>query len=978
MSVPRAASPSWEKEHLWLYLLALGFQPGAGAAAAGKLSTHLSLGVNMFDKPNKDAFHVVARFLFTKLDHSRSIEVFRFCCPPADKKGDAEFRKQCCEWLKKISDECGNSFPPVVASLFLAPGGPKFIHLMYHFARYVIVQHMKTDSEDANILFPEAVNSRPRDVCMAAARYRVACIRFLQTIQKEDFVIREYQRKAQLLTKQIRDPRSECAELHKLLQKMEQNNQKQSNKAERIQKVRCMWASVMETLTFLEKEKEVVDSVVNGHVDQYTLDGSNVTINVPRLLLDKIENEMYKLHIGNVYEAGKLNLVTVIQLLNEALKILKCERQQVDHEALKLDLQYIEGKTKFQNKILQGLKSMRHKLKREDHVSIMESIAEKQRDWDMKWENFLGQSPFSLIKDQNPVLNLLPAMSPLSFDPSTEEAYKSSVFCQYPASIPDTPKKDCQANDDKRENGTLESIMDMTSTGRMLSHLQSPPHSFLTAEPSSVVLEKSEYTTSPIRKERSVSQKILKYGVHKPRPLEVWKNRDTHVLQSPTAIKREDPVKKAQEQLAEEIANVVSESPQSEGGKGMDLDELIGSLASNPFLTRKQIPRTPENLITEIRSSWRKAIQAEDSSDVELAQTEMVTKEAPLDLESTVCSRIDSTMGCFMSSSHTSDINVSNLLEGKSSLSWLTPAPQKQVVVSHVNESPTQKPATRMPDNERSWEHGLKPTISSKSLSENPEESVFPSVDKSMNLRDNSPEGYIKTDVLSPYLYQNSSMHSTLSWDASQMVSSTSTDSHEIIQFGILHETLPEELGNLSLNSSKSSDTNDEVESNSRDSKSLENTVKNKWTAQEYKLDLQSIRNRYEALKKTVFGNEADSFQPSTGKQFVRHRSEINLTPECTETNEVFSPLGKRYALDAEYIKTPSRMTLFERKHTLSPLIAFSPVQERLRSMTQKKPGDFLQNLKEEENLKEKLDAKESSSDIKTCKDEAVSQLIAL
>uniref|UniRef100_A0A8C0IUK1 HAUS augmin like complex subunit 6 n=1 Tax=Chelonoidis abingdonii TaxID=106734 RepID=A0A8C0IUK1_CHEAB len=817
--LPALSMSVWEKEHLWLYLLALGFEPGAGAAA-GKLSTHLSLGVNMFDKPNKDAFHVVARFLFTKLDHSRSIEIFRFCCPPADKKGDAEFRKQCCEWLKKISDECGNSFPPVVASLFLSPGGPKFIHLMYHFARYVIVQHMKKDSEDANIHFPEAVNSRPRDSYKAAARYRVACIRFLQSIQREDFVIREYQRKAQLLTKQIRDPRSECVFLPN------------------CSSVRSRWASVMETLTSLEKEKEVVDSVVDGHVDQYALDGTNVTISVPRLLLDKIENQMYKLHIGNVYEAGKLNLLTVIQLLNEALKILRYERQQVDHEALKLDLQYIEGKTKFQNKILLGLKSMRHKLKREDHVSIVESIAEKQRDWDMKWENFLGQSPFSLIKDQNPVLDLLPAMSPLSFDPATEEAYKSSVFCKYPASVPG-------------------------------------------------------------EKERSVSQKILKYAVHKPRPVEAWKNGDTHVLQSPVAV-REDPIKKAQEQLAEEVADVVvSESTQGDGGKGMELDDLIGSLAANPFLTRKQIPRTPENLITEIRSSWRKAIQAEDPSDTELAQTEMVTKEAPLDLESAICSRIDSSMACFMSSSHMSDLNVSNLLERKSSVSCMTPAPKKQVVVSHGSESSTQIPATRMPDNERSWELGSKHTVSSKSLTENLEESVFPTVDKSMNPLDNSAERDIKTDALSPYFCQNSSVHTTLPWDASQMVSSTSSDSNEVIQFGILHETLPEELGNISLNSSESLETDDEVECNSRDSKSLENIVKNEWASQECKQDLQSIRNRYEALKKTVFGNEEDSFQ-SPRKQFLRHRSERNLIPGCKETKEVFSPLGKLYALDAE------------------------------------------------------------------------------
>ncbi|XP_074851070.1 HAUS augmin-like complex subunit 6 isoform X2 [Carettochelys insculpta] len=972
MSVSSVAWRPWEKEHLWHFLLALGFEPRAGAAA-GKLSTHLSLGVNMFDKPNKDAFHVVARFLFAKLDHPRSIDVFRFCYPPADKKGDAEFRKQCCEWLKKISEECGNSFPPVVASLFLSPGGPKFIHLMYHFARYVIVQHMKMDSEDTNIRFPEAVNLRPHDLYKAAGRYRVACIRFLKTARKEDFVIQEYQRKAQLLSKKIRETRSECAALHNLLQKMDQNNQKQSNKAGRVQKVRSMWASVLETLTSLEKEKEVVDCVVDGRVDQYTLDGTDVTLNVPRLLIDKIENQMYNLHIGNVYEAGKLNLLTVIQLLNEALKILRLERQQVGHESLRLDLQYIEGKTKFQNKMLLGLQSMRHKLKREDHVSIVESIAEKQRDWDMKWEKILGQSPFSVIKDQNPVLDLLPAMSPLSFDPATEEAYKSSVFCQYPASIADTPKKACQAND-KRDDAALESVMETPSTGRMLAHLQSATHSFLKGEPSIVVREKDVQTATPKNKEWSVFQKSLKYSGHKPKAVETWKIRDARLLQSPAAVKREDPAKKAQEQLAEEVADVVvSESPQDIGRKAIELDDLIGSLASNPFLTRKQIPRTPENLITEIRSSWRKAIQDKDPSDTELFPTEIVTKEAPLALQSEICGQADHSMACFMSSSHLSDLNVSNLIDGKFSLSHMSPAPKKQMVVSHITELRTQIPATKMPENERSWELGSQHIVSNKTTTEKPEEFVFSTVVESKNILDNSVEGYIHTDAVSPYLCQNSSVRTTLSWDGSQMVSGTSSDSPEVIQFGILHETLPEELGNVSLNSSKSLETT-EVKGNSRDSKSLENIVKSECTAQECTLDLQSIRNRYEALKKRGFGNKPESFQSPARKQFLRCKSEINLTPTCTETNEIFSPLGKFYALDAENKKTRSCMSFLERKHSLSPLIAFSPVEERLKLM-QKKPGDFLHNLNEE---KKKLDAKESSSDVKKCKDEAVSHLIEL
>lgn len=61
-------------------------------------------------------------------------------------------------------------------------------------------------------------------------------------------------------------------------------------------KVRSLWASVNETLMYLEKEREVVNAVLNL-VNQYTLDGTNVAINIPSLLLDKIEKQMCQVSI---------------------------------------------------------------------------------------------------------------------------------------------------------------------------------------------------------------------------------------------------------------------------------------------------------------------------------------------------------------------------------------------------------------------------------------------------------------------------------------------------------------------------------------------------------------------------------------------------------------------------------------------------------------------------------------------------------
>ncbi|NXW50782.1 HAUS6 protein, partial [Nyctiprogne leucopyga] len=73
--------------------------------------------------------------------------------------------------------------------------GPKFIHLLYRFARHVMVEDMKEKSEGTDIPFAEAVKLRPKDMYIANARSRVAYNKLLQIFQREDSVIQEYDKK---------------------------------------------------------------------------------------------------------------------------------------------------------------------------------------------------------------------------------------------------------------------------------------------------------------------------------------------------------------------------------------------------------------------------------------------------------------------------------------------------------------------------------------------------------------------------------------------------------------------------------------------------------------------------------------------------------------------------------------------------------------------------------------------------------------
>ncbi|XP_022429497.1 HAUS augmin-like complex subunit 6 isoform X3 [Delphinapterus leucas] len=919
----------------------------------------------MFDKLNRDAFQIVSYFLFQTLDQSLTKEVFKLCWPPFDQKSDTEFRKHCCEWLKKISAECGSSFPQVVGSLFLSPGGPKFIHLMYHFARFVAINYIKTHSKNSSVHFTETFNVKPQDLHKCIARCHVARNRFLQILQREDYVTRKYQENAQLSVKQIQNLRSECIGQQNEIKKMEPYDD-QSNIQEKIQKVRSLWASVNETLMVLEKEREVVSSVLSV-VNQYTLDGTNVAINIPRLLLDKIEKQMCQLHIGNVYEAGKLNLLTVIQLLNEVLKVMKYEHCQANQARLTIDLHFLEKETKIQRERLSDLKHMRYKIK-EDLSTIKHSIVEKQEEWHKNWKEFLGLSPFSLIKGWTPAVDLLPPMSPLSFDPASEEAYEKSILLQYPASLPDTRKQHTQENDCRRASDILETKCDLANS----------PASFLlqpispSDRNSVTLLEKDTKLTTPREKNETVSKKTPEFEAEDSSSSNIAKSS---AFGGSLPAKKSDPFQKEQDHLVEEVARaVLSDSPQPSKGKEVILEELIDSLASNPFLTRNQIPRTPENLISEIRSSWRKAVKIEDNRSAEPIQMDTEHREVLPESLPVVHNQKELNVDSFFSATTVSDSSHSHLPEEKVVSDCLKCVLQKPVVTSCIGEPITQNVSDLL-NKDIICKQGLECTaLQNKFLETSQIETFSPAVGNRRDVIGSSEEEYIKISDHSKTSYKDLSMHKSMLWNSFQ-ISSGISSSFKDSDFGILHETLPEEVGHLSLNSSSSTEANFKLEPNSPMHSGIfpEGAVGGRQNTPESDFNLQATWSGYEALKKSV-PKQREEICLSNPETLERHKPELSLTSQYMQTDDMLNFWGI-HDMHIDCTKPSSRMSLGERKRSLSPLIKFSPVEQRLRTTIPCSLGERLPNLTvnfaEEEILNKSLDAKESPSDLK---DEVVAQ----
>uniref|UniRef100_A0A3Q3G944 HAUS augmin-like complex, subunit 6 n=1 Tax=Labrus bergylta TaxID=56723 RepID=A0A3Q3G944_9LABR len=536
-------------KYLWFALLGLGFQPDTGMSSiAGKTNInikHINLGPNMFDKPNKDAFYIVTHFLLLKLNPSRFNEAFRHCWPVLNQKADVEFRKVTCAWLREIMDETANAGSKVVASLFLSPGGPKFVSLMLHLANYVMLQEMKTFTTDDSWV-PEGAAMPASSFDMAVKRHNLTHSRFLKAAVDQDRFLHEYQKRAQILVKSKKEAGEECAKYDELLKYS-------SLTIFGYPKVRSLWSTVDEMLSTTKEEQQAVGSVLKGDVDRHVLDGTNRVLKIPLTLLERVEQLPNQLSSGNVYEAGQLNLLCVFELTNHALHLLREAQSRVSNAPKpRLSAEPLQEKCQQMARVLQELHLIRQTISKEGIPEVRSNIGELDAEWDKKWMQTLKETPLVSFLNEDPALGFLSPMAPLSFEPATDASYTSGIFSQFPASL-------LGGQNDMNEN------MHNVFLNRI-------------------------------------------YG----------KRFFFYFLQCCFYFSEEKPAEsKSHDGLHDTSFNqnaVTTTSPTDGRVKGRDLESLLSTLHRDPFSTKKQLPRTPESLIMDVKNSWRKALQ-EDKAE---------------------------------------------------------------------------------------------------------------------------------------------------------------------------------------------------------------------------------------------------------------------------------------------------------------------------------------------------------------------------
>ncbi|XP_077444900.1 HAUS augmin-like complex subunit 6 isoform X2 [Stigmatopora argus] len=546
-------------QYLWNCLLALDFQPGKYSVLP-----RLNLSPNMFDKPNNDAFYIVMGFLLEKLNSTRFRETFSSyspLCGAVGKKDKAVFRKKAAVWLREIMEETGYGGSKILGSLLLTPGGPKFINLIVHVAMHVMMQELKTfTTDDSWVPETAAKPSASRD--MALKRLRMAQKRFLKVEEQQQYVLLEYQTRERNILKSMQEIKAETQKYDELLKQQsgDSSQEGQSSKAEKvIVKVRSLWSDVDAMLSTTEGDSQILESVLKGEANQYVLDGTDCVLHIPPSLRERIEQSPQQLSSGKMYEGGQLNLLCPLDLLNRSLRLLNEERGKHGLRPPSINRQRLQDRQQELASQQLRLELLRLKISQEVTPKVMSGIRELEAESDNKWSD---KKKFLLL-DGDPVLDFL---SPLSIPPLGPSDGDDSVFSQFPPVLPEK----CLARNPAEGEGNISPGLERFSLD-------------LPVEDESLQECEDNY---PINLEELLDMSPEARQIPTLAPQTTA--RVVKALRTPG----KNILDLECDNLAEQFADAVATGSWD---VGLELEQVAEILYNDPFRTRKQIPRTPDN-----------------------------------------------------------------------------------------------------------------------------------------------------------------------------------------------------------------------------------------------------------------------------------------------------------------------------------------------------------------------------------------------
>jgi len=429
------------REVVFSNLLLLGFDVEANEA-----QSRIPFNRDIFSLPNRKGMEVVMHFLFICLSKDTAKQAFKTCWPICDKRNEQEFRKIISEWLTRIKRENPDSHLPNIApSLLLSPTGDKFYTFLFYFSTYVLkekAQSLKSQygSTPAQPLLANATRKYLQQIHKSLKIQTMiqhnSLIGFiengeqLQEIWVEYF--RELSRGNRKLHKKKREfekqMRQTTSEMERIFATSSISNKERLNRTRNLQKVNEMWKTVSTLFEAQKLLQNEVERVLHGTTNQHSLEGQQINFKLPDILVRECEKQLNTgKKFRNVFEEGKVNLNSLVDLWNLSLHLIKENLAQFPLPNLESDELYMRAETHNHTNFLNRSITLRNTMSKELLPDLKLSIDELKENI----ETPTLKSPFSVFKTNVTRLELLPETPPVDFDGPTVHDRRSDIKTTY-------------------------------------------------------------------------------------------------------------------------------------------------------------------------------------------------------------------------------------------------------------------------------------------------------------------------------------------------------------------------------------------------------------------------------------------------------------------------------------------------------------------------------------------------------------------
>ncbi|WAR00465.1 HAUS6-like protein [Mya arenaria] len=227
---------------------------------------------SMFELPNKRGAEIVLHFLFQRLNPTMCKEAFRDSWPIHDKKREQTFRKTCSNWLTNILQKAMEN-----------ELGVKAIERQ----KWPTLTSQNQSIQDAihKSLVCSGIRHRNHEYVY---EYR----KLSKELRELEYKMRDEEHKAHMAATDRGSPSRKQRSTEHFDPEFDPRTIK---RAQRMQQVRDMWKQLEDFDRSESAEREVVESIVERTINKHRIDGSNINVKVPDMLLRECHDEIIKM-----------------------------------------------------------------------------------------------------------------------------------------------------------------------------------------------------------------------------------------------------------------------------------------------------------------------------------------------------------------------------------------------------------------------------------------------------------------------------------------------------------------------------------------------------------------------------------------------------------------------------------------------------------------------------------------------------------